>query len=168
MQIDLGCGRAKQRGHIGLDLYPHQGVDLVCDLESGLPLADSSVERVYANHVLEHIERFVPLMQEIYRVCCPDARVEVRVPYYTSVGAFKDPTHRRFFAEGTFEYFSPSHWAGFDYGFGVHFEIERISYTFVPPFRRIGKRLPRLLMAALKHSFWNIVHTMAVEMRVVK
>jgi len=80
MQIDLGCGRAKQPGHIGLDLHPHQGVDVVCDLESGLPLADSSVERVYANHVLEHIERFVPLMQEIYRVCCSDARVEAVLP----------------------------------------------------------------------------------------
>ena len=80
MQIDLGCGRAKRPGYIGLDLYPYRGVDIVCDLESGLPFEDNSVQRVYANHVLEHIERFISLMQEIYRVCCPDAHVEVRVP----------------------------------------------------------------------------------------
>lgn len=168
MQIDLGCGRAKRPGHVGLDLYPYEGVDIVCDLEGRLPFEDNSVDRVYANHVLEHIERLVPLMQEIYRVCRPGASIQVRVPYYASVGAFKDPTHRRFFAEGTFEYFSPSRWTGFDYGFGVHLEIVRISYTFVPPFRRIGRYMPRRLMAVLKHWLWNIVHTMVVEMRVVK
>jgi SAM-dependent methyltransferase len=168
MQIDLGCGQAKQPGHVGLDVYLYEGVDLLCNLEEGLPFGDNSVDRVYANHVLEHIEHLVPLMQEIYRVCRPNAAVEVRVPYYASVGAFKDPTHCRFFAEGTFEYFSPSRWTGFDYGFGVHFEIVRISYTFVPPFRRIGKYLPRRMMALFKHWLWNIVHTMVVEMRVVK
>ena len=110
IRIDLGCGREKAPGHIGLDLLACSAADLVCDLERGVPLADSSVDRVYANHTLEHVEHLVQLMQDIYRVCRPGASVIVRVPYYASVGAFKDPTHKRFFAEDTFRYFCPGHW----------------------------------------------------------
>jgi SAM-dependent methyltransferase len=168
IQIDLGCGRDKASGHIGLDIRALEGVDLVCDLEQGIPLADGCVNRVYANHTLEHIEHLVLLMQEIYRVCGPGARVVVRVPYYASVGAFKDPTHRRFFAEDTFAYFSPSQWSRFDYGFGIHLEIERIAYTYSWPFARIGRIVPSRLMALFRQFLWNVVHTMIVEMRVVK
>lgn len=168
IQIDLGCGHGKVPGYIGLDILPFEGVDLVCDLEQGIPLADNCVNRVYTNHTLEHIEHLILLMQEISRVCRPGAPVIVRVPYYASVGAFKDPTHRRFFAEDTFRYFHPAHWTRFDYGFGVHLDIERIAYTYSWPFGRIGRVVPSRWMAPFRHFLWNVVHTMVVEMRVVK
>ena len=168
VRIDLGCGRIKAPGHIGLDIIASPGVDLVCDLEQGIPLSDNSVSRAYANHTLEHIDDLARLVQEIGRVCRPGAAVVVRVPYYASVGAFKDPTHRRFFAEETFRYFQPGHWPRFDYGFGVHLEIERIDYTYSWPFARIGRLVPSRWMAPFRQFLWNVVHTMIVEMRVIK
>jgi SAM-dependent methyltransferase len=168
IQIDLGCGHGKTPGAVGLDILTFEGVDLVCDLEQGVPLADNCVDHVYTNHMLEHIEHLVLLMQEIYRVCRPGASVIVRVPYYASVGAFKDPTHRRFFAEDTFRYFGSAQWSRFDYDFGVHFSIESIAYTYSWPFRRIGRTVPSRWMAPFRQFLWNVVHTMIVEMRVVK
>ena len=168
IQIDLGCGRGKMPGCIGLDIVPYEGVDIICDLEKGIPLRDNCVDKIYANHLLEHIEHLILLMQEIYRVCRPGARVAIRVPYYTSIGAFKDPTHKRFFTEDTFLYFAPSRWKHFDYQFGVHFVIENITYTYMRPFGRLGKILPPSLMYPFRRFLWNVVHTMIVEMRVVK
>jgi SAM-dependent methyltransferase len=168
VQIDLGCGRTKAPGYIGLDIHPFSGVDLVCDLEQGIPLSDNCVHIVYANHTLEHIEHLDLLVREIYRVCRPGAAVIVRVPYYASVGAFKDPTQRRFFAEDTFRYFHPAYGARFDYGFGVHLEIERIAYTYSWPFARLGRVAPSRWLAPFRQFLWNVVHTMVVEMRVVK
>jgi hypothetical protein len=155
-------------------------VDVICDLEQGIPLPDDCVDGVYANHSLEHIGHLDLLMQEIYRVCRAGASVTVRVPYYTSIGAFKDPTHKRFFTEETFLYYSPANsrkrtrackrtrWTRFDYGFGVHFAIDSISYTYMRPFGRLGKVLPSWAMFPFRRFLWNVVHTMVVEMHVVK
>lgn len=54
--VDVGCGGTKQRSSaFGIDRRPVQGVDVVCDLEHGLPLASGSVDHVFAVHVLEHV-----------------------------------------------------------------------------------------------------------------
>jgi SAM-dependent methyltransferase len=172
--IDLGCGRSKAPGHIGLDVVNSAGVDVVCDLEQGIPLPSDCVDGIYANHSLEHIGHLDLLMQEIYRVCRAGASVTVRVPYYTSIGAFKDPTHKQFFTEETFLYFGPlgsrdcARWTRFDYGFGVHFAVDSITYTYMRPFGRLGSILPPWAMAPFRRFLWNVVHTMVVEMHVVK
>jgi hypothetical protein len=107
-------------------------------------------------------------MQEIYRICRPGASVILRVPYYTSIGAFKDPTHKSFFTEETFKYFSSHQWKGFDYRFGVNFQVERIDYTYLRPFGRLGQLLPSQFMYPLRRFLWNVVHTMIIELRVIK
>jgi SAM-dependent methyltransferase len=155
-------------------VVPDVEVDVVCDLECGIPLVNNCVDGVYANHSLEHIDQLDLVMQEIYRVCRAGASVILRVPYYTSIGAFKDPTHKQFFTEETFLYFGPlgahdgARWTRFDYGFGVHFAIDRIAYTYMRPFGRLGSVLPAWVMAPFRRFLWNVVHTMVVEMHVVK
>src|SRR5689334_18726276 len=52
-RIDLGCGLSKTEGFIGFDRFQLPGVDIVCDLDKGIPLADNSVEYVLASHFLE-------------------------------------------------------------------------------------------------------------------
>lgn len=54
------------------------------------------------SHVIEHVANLVGLMEEVYRVCKSGAVVEIVVPYYTSRGAFRDPTHVRYITEDTF------------------------------------------------------------------
>ena len=52
--LDIGCG-TKKRGNIGLDLYPFEGVDIVWDIQKGLPFPDDSLDGIYIYHVLEHL-----------------------------------------------------------------------------------------------------------------
>lgn len=167
-KIDLGCGISKRTGYIGLDIAPLGEVDIVCNLEQGIPLRSNVATSVYSNQFLEHIQNTVLIMQEIFRICKPEAEVTLRVPYYTSIGAFKDPTHKSFFTEETFKYFSSHQWDGFNYGFNVNFQVERIDYTYLRPFSRLGRILPSALMYPFRRFLWNVVHTMIVELRVVK
>lgn len=106
MKIQLGCGHKKMPGYVNVDASRNVNPDQVWDLEQlPLPFSDSSVDEIVANHVLEHIHHFIPLMHDLWRICKPDALLKVRVPFYTAWGQFNDPTHVRFFTPFTFNYF---------------------------------------------------------------
>src|SRR5687768_18070623 len=69
VMLELGCGRAPQPGRIGIDAIDLPGVDIVADLENGLPFIPStSVDEIHARSLLEHLDNFEPLMREIVRV----------------------------------------------------------------------------------------------------
>src|SRR5678816_1954361 len=97
--VDLGCGPNKVPGAIGIDVRAVVGVNAVGDVEQALPLRTNSVDVVWLRHVMEHVHNLIGLMEEIYRVSRPGGAVEVVVPYYTSRGAFRDPTHVRYITE---------------------------------------------------------------------
>lgn len=145
-----------------MDCRALAGVDVVADLECPLPFQDSSVEAIYSNHTLEHVADLLGLMEEVHRVCRPGALVRVQVPYYTSEGATKDPTHVRAFSEGTFEYFTGRKETGSDYGISCRFEIESVKYIYRGIFRYFPCR------TWLRRHLWNTVWSMNVVLRVVK
>lgn len=158
--IDLGCGPNKIGGALGFDRLAQPGVDVVCELERPLPIRTNSVDRMHMSHIIEHIRELIPFMEEVYRVCKAGAEVRVVAPYYTSRGAFRDPTHVRFIAEDTFQYFEPPT----DYGVKTHFRIERIEYDYRKPFRFF----PRYVQKRCRRYLWNVVDNLTVTLRVVK
>ena len=106
--LDLGCGRYKLAGTIGIDQSLEVSPDLVCDfVKDPLPFQDASIDGIHARHVMEHIQDIWALMHEIHRVLKPTAELIIEVPYWSSEGAFRDPTHVRFFSEKSFDYWDP-------------------------------------------------------------
>jgi len=65
----------------GVIHWPHGGPGLVglCD-ETGLPLADSSIDRIILVHGLENTQRADELLQEIWRVLTSSGKLLVVVP----------------------------------------------------------------------------------------
>jgi len=134
IKLNLGCGNKKMEGFINIDSRESVKPDIVWDLEKGLPITSTeqlpidSVTGVYASHIFEHIKNFIPLMEDIYRVCKNGAKVYAIVPIYTSTHAFSDPTHVRYFGDYTFQYFSKGKFKEmnidkFDYDFNCDFRI---------------------------------------------
>ena len=155
--LDLGCGTRKRNGCIGVDRVQLEGVDIVHDLKEGIPMKDNSVEKVYATYFLEHMDNVIFMFQEMYRVLTDGGTVELLVPYYNSVNAYKDLTHKHFFSEDTFKYFSDDKWYGSDYGINTNFDIVKIKYHYsklVPPWMPFKKYLRR--------HFMNLVGAMEV------
>lgn len=158
--VDLGCGPNKVSGALGMDVRAIVGVNVVCDVEEPLPLRTNSVDVVWLRHVIEHIHNLIGLMEEVYRVSRPGGTVEVVVPYYTSRGAFRDPTHVRYITEDTFQYFEfPA-----DYGMRTNFKIEKITYDV----RKLFRWLPAYFQKRCRRYLWNVVDNMYVTLRVVK
>jgi SAM-dependent methyltransferase len=106
--LHLGCGPSKHPGAVGVDLNPRSAADALCDLNRrGYPFASNSFDLVLCEHVLEHLDDVIAVMEEIHRVARPGARVLVRVPHFSSVYYYSDPTHRHPFALHSFDYFVP-------------------------------------------------------------
>lgn len=103
--VDLGCGRNKLVGAIGVDFLNLPGVDYVADLNQPLPFQDESFEVVYANQVFEHIPNLIGLIAECHRILRSDGLLVVHVPYFRSSWAAVDPTHIRQFSISSMNYF---------------------------------------------------------------
>lgn len=105
LRIDLGCGINKPNGFVGVDLCSGLGVDIVADLSQRFPFEDNSVDEVRAHDIIEHLPERIHTMNEIWRVCKPGAKVDIRVPSTDGRGAFQDPTHISFWNINSFLYY---------------------------------------------------------------
>jgi len=108
--LDIGCGKRKTTHPdvkvTGLDKYNLPGIDIVCDIEkTPLPLENESFDIIIANHILEHIDNFFPLMEELHRILKPNGIIKIRVPCWQSHDAFSSPDHKRFFGLRSFNFF---------------------------------------------------------------
>lgn len=109
LKLNLGCGEKKMEGYINIDKRKEVNPDLQIDLEDAkLPYEENSVDEIYTSHLLEHITNFNPLIEEMYRVLKPNAKILIFAPYGLSEGGIRDSTHVRWLAVGTFDYFDKS------------------------------------------------------------
>ncbi len=104
--IELGCGKKKHADRITVDRVDLPNVDIVADIENGLPfLPDNSVDQIHCRSVLEHIQNFENLMGEITRVLKKNGKANIFVPHFSNPYYYSDYTHKRFFGLYTFYYF---------------------------------------------------------------
>lgn len=105
--LDVGCGRAKTPGAIGIDANPASDADVIHDLEDfPYPFRDDSFDRIICNGIVEHLDNVVRVMEELHRIGRPGAVITITTPYFTSVDAFTDPTHKHYFSSRSFDYFT--------------------------------------------------------------
>lgn len=164
----MGGGPNRIEGFINVDKIPYPEVDVVADLDKGIPLDTNSVDELTAFSILEHLDNTVFVMEEIYRICKKDAKVTIIVPYLKSTAAFKDPTHKRFFSERTFEYFDKTFSEkGLlpDYNLKCNFKIEKITYKYYNP---SGIRALLFNNHFFVRFFWDIIKNMTIELRTIK
>lgn len=165
--VDLGCGSRKYPGSVGVDCVALPGVDIVADLSRDpWPFEPDSVDLLIATHVLEHLD-LLPAMKRIHASLKPGGMAWIRVPHWSARDFWKDPTHKRPFHTGTFDYWQPGYSP--DYGFSEKFEIAHKAmhmwgylevHSFSPRTRWFAEPLRRLFDAAananhfLCERFW--------------
>ena len=127
--LDIGCGYNKfSPDAIGVDIHFTPVVDIICDLEKGLPFRSNSIDYIYCSHVLEHINNFEELLEEIYRIVKKNGKIHIVVPHFSNTLAYSDYTHKRFFGYFTFDYFSTKenkYWKVFHYNKNIKFIFNR-------------------------------------------
>ncbi|WP_448561876.1 class I SAM-dependent methyltransferase [Trichothermofontia sp.] len=98
LRLNLGCGSRKMAGYLNVDRFGNP--DLHLDLEQlPWPWADNSVSEICLIHVLEHLGKtadiYLGIIQEMYRICQPEALVHIVVPHPRHENFLNDPTHVR-------------------------------------------------------------------------
>ncbi len=113
--LNLGCGKVRIPGSIGVDRVPIESfVDVVHDLDLvPYPFEDNSVNEIHFYHVLEHLQEPVRKLEEIYRILMPGGILHMRVPHFSSMGAFTDITHVRPFGYLSFDCLNPKDYQHF-------------------------------------------------------
>ncbi|HEY3354736.1 MAG TPA: methyltransferase domain-containing protein [Polyangia bacterium] len=79
-KLQVGCGAHRFPGWTNADIDPR--ADLIIYLERRLPFADRSLDRIYSEHVLEHVpyEVAVQFLREAWRVLAPGGVVRIAMP----------------------------------------------------------------------------------------
>ncbi len=130
-KLHLGCGFHILPGYINLDKGKIDGVDVTHDLNIfPWPFPDNEFDEILLTHVLEHLPNTLPAMEELWRLCKNGAKVTIRVPFWNSFHAFRDPTHYRTFHNESFDFYDPSTSLNKQCSYYTHarFKIRRKDY----------------------------------------
>ena len=122
--INLGSGKDYKPGWLNLDVIDRAEPDLVLDLAQPqafplrattrfgleIELEAGSVEKVYANNVLEHVPDLPCLMGNVLTLLKEGGEIEIEVPYEKAATAWQDPTHIRAMNENSWIYYTDWFW----------------------------------------------------------
>ncbi len=163
MRLNIGCGKALMKGFVNLDKIKLSGVDVVHDLNSfPYPFKSSMFSEIVCNHVLEHLDDAVSVMEELHRIGKKGALIRVKVPYFNHHSSFTDPTHKHFFTLDSFNYFTSS--GKFNFYSKARFQIikKRLKGTY------IGRFIPSFMRNFVGLFLGNIGEEIYFELKVIK
>ena len=99
MKLHLGCGKKHINGFIHVDLLDYDHIDYQTSIDNLHFAEESTVDLIYACHVLEHTGRYKykNTLSEWYRVLKPSGVLRLAVPdfsacvnYYSQTGVLTD------------------------------------------------------------------------------
>jgi len=167
LKLNLGCGNKRIDGYIGVDSKKTTATDILHDLNKfSYPFEDNSVDEILLDNVLEHLDNLILVMEEIHRICRRGAIIKIYVPYAKSDGAFKDPTHKNFFIEKTFQYFEPDYPLNF-YS-KARFKVKTVKLLTYS--NNIKQKIRNLMpfKEILKYFLFNIYDQIYFELECIK
>lgn len=130
LKVNVGSGRRQLPGFLSIDNNEHAGqVDVVHDLDVfPWPFAESCVGEIIMDHVLEHLEDTIRVIQELYRICADGAIIHIMTPHFSC--AWYHPGHKRAIGVGLFDHFESQNEE--HYG-DCRFRVERLKLRWMRP-----------------------------------
>ena len=130
--LDIGCGNNKAEGALGIDISSDTQADVIHDIEQfPYPFEDESFDEIVSKQVLEHLEKPLEALDEVYRLLKPGGKMMIQVPHFSCHYAFRSLHHKHFFS-----YFSLDTYLT-KYG---RFRYNNRAITFHKIYRSLGVR----------------------------
>ena len=82
MKLHLGCGNKRIEGFMNVDIRPGNNVDIIDNISELNSVDNSSVELIYASHVLEHFGRheYINVLERWYDLLKKGGKLRLSVP----------------------------------------------------------------------------------------
>ena len=98
LKLDIGCGKRKKPGFVGIDIDKNSDADIVCSALD-LPFEDSTVGEIHCSHFVEHLhpEEAQKFFDEMHRILKSDgtARLKIDRDWSEKRLLTKDPEHKK-------------------------------------------------------------------------
>ena len=102
MKLDIGCGRNKTQGFIGLDISRDSSADIIATVLK-LPIKEATASEINCSHLVEHLypEEAQQFFDEIYRVLQRSGKATIKIDrdWTKSRLLAKDPEHKYRYSE---------------------------------------------------------------------
>jgi SAM-dependent methyltransferase len=136
--LDVGCGRNKYPGAIGMDHNPGTHADVIHDLGVfPYPFANDEFDEVIGRHVVEHLPDVMAFMSELHRITRPGGRIRLVTPHYTNPDWPNDLTHRNHLNSYSFQNFIPDRKL-FPFYTALELQPVRVYVTLLNLWRALG------------------------------
>lgn len=173
IKLHFGCGSRILPGWVNLDAYHAPGISLELDLQRELPLADGSVQWIFTEHVLEHIDRkrIAGVFSEFHRILAIGGVARILVPdldFYCKayvegdVEAITTPLPKTHTPADAVNSVFNDHFHRFIYDFGtMKIELEKAGFTDIVHCQYGESPHPEL--AVDSHDASRVLGTLCVE-----
>ncbi len=105
-KLNFGCGEKILPRYVNVDIVKLPGVDIVINLnKTPYPFRDNEFDEIEADNVIEHLDNFIEVMQELQRILKPGGKIRIKVPHFSSHDAWAHPQHTRAFTYESFDFF---------------------------------------------------------------
>lgn len=135
--LDIGCGRKKYPGAIGIDMSPAGQADVLCDWTKTLPFRDNTFEQVRMIHIIEEVDDIFRMLGEAHRVARPGARVVIVTPHYTDHASYCSPAHRWHLSSFSFWFLSDQP-KEYDYYAPAQYRERKVHVELLRVWRALG------------------------------
>lgn len=109
MRINIGSGKKPLNDFITCDFDKSLNPDYCFNVGTDIfPFEDNSIEFVLAHHILQQLSKkeLLYCMKELYRICKPRAKIDIRVPHYRNDKFWEDPFNENPITENKLKVFS--------------------------------------------------------------
>ena len=97
--LDFGCKMDKVEGAIGVDIDPSVKPDVLHDFNRfPYPFPEGHADRIYAKHIIEHLDDPRRFVEEIYRILKPGGIAWIETPHFSNYVAYAEPQHKLFYS----------------------------------------------------------------------
>ena len=146
--LDIGCGNNKIKGAVGLDISKDTQADIVWDLNRyPYPIETDGIDKIYAKHVIEHVDDPIKFLNEIHRITKPGGSCFIETPHFSCYVAYSEPQHKRYFSYFMIDEILKK----------VPFKIAKREVTFYKSFRFWGIKYLANKYPRSYERFWTYI-----------
>jgi len=160
--LDVGCGKNKTKGAIGIDISLQTQADVICNLKYlTIPFKDNIFSHIICKQIIEHLLDVESFLKELCRIGKNGAKIIIQTPHFSSYMAYGDYAHYHAFSCFFLDNLAQK----------IGFKIIKKEITFHRAFRKYGINWLANKFPLSYERFWTFIFPaehLHIELEIIK